>query len=250
MENLDEDIDEESLWVSQEWDKEIDLEKKRELKLAKKLNNIEQMLKNIYFFTEDQLCNVFNKNTDNDWYFFEQIICDVEQQYTKTPMDIPINEYLYENLMSIEDKTSEVIDQQKYREILNHPEKYIDVNFSHIYSYSDFEKFSDENKNSVDENIRDYIYRGVDEMFILRINEDLVSDKDKKKLPHRIQHLLRFSEYRWINLYTFVQKNWLIKIVPGVFGGSAWRANDAYFGDIFKDMDAKKYEIWLSSLVK
>lgn len=207
-------------------------------------------LRKVYFFTEEQIRNVFMKTKYHDIHIFNQIVADVEKQYAISPMEIPISDCLYKNLMSIEDKTPEVIDQQKYREILNQPEKYIDVDFSHIYSYSDFEKASDKNEKSVYEHIKSYICNSVDEIFILRINEDLLSDKDKKKLPNRIQHLLRFSEYRWINLYTFIQKNWLIKIVPGVFGGSAWRANDAYFGDIFNEMNAKKYEIWLSSLVK
>jgi hypothetical protein len=76
-----------------------------------------------------------------------------------------------------------------------------------------------------------------------------LSDEEKNTLPKRIKHFLSYSESRWINFYTFVQKDWKIKFAPGIFGWTTGRANDTYFGDIIKERNAQKIDISLSSLV-
>ena len=228
---------------------ELHIQKQRELKFANNLHAVENKLRKVYFFTEEQIYDIFNKKTDQDWYFFEKIIRDVEQQYAKTSMDIPINDYLYETLMSIEDKTPDIVYDQKYREILNNPKKYIEVDISHILQYDHFKKSYEMDDTLVHDTIVDYIKNHVQEFFLLRIDEESLSKKDIKKLPKCIQNWLRFSEYRGINLYTFVQKNWLIKIAPWVFGWSMWRANDSYFGEVFNEQKAPIIKIALSSLI-
>ena len=122
-------------------------------------------------------------------------------------MDIPINDYFYETLMSIEDKTPDIVYDQKYREILNNPKKYIEVDITHILQYDHFKKSYEMDDTLVHDTIVDYIKNHVQEIFLLRIDEESLSKKDIKKLPKCIQNWLRFSEYRGINLYTFVQKN-------------------------------------------
>ncbi len=221
---------------------------KENFTLAQQFAAFSEDLRNIYFFTEEQIRNVFLKTKTHDINIFNQIVADVEKQYTISPMEMPISDYLYKNLMSIEDITQEVIDQQKYREILNHPEKYIEVDISHVLQYGDFKKSYNADDDLVHNTIINYIQKHVQEIYLLHIEEELLSQKDIKKLPKRIQNRLRFSEYRGINLYTFVQKNWEVKIAPWVFGWSMWRANDSYFGEVFNEYKAPVVRIALSSL--
>ena len=87
---------------------------------------IEEKLKKIYFFTEQQISSVFHQNHYRDILSFDQIIDDVELQYKNFPLGISINQYLYETLMSFETPSLETIEENMYRGILNLPEKYID----------------------------------------------------------------------------------------------------------------------------
>ena len=45
---------------------ELHIQKQRELKLANTLNTVENKLRKVYFFTEEQIYDIFNKKTDQD----------------------------------------------------------------------------------------------------------------------------------------------------------------------------------------
>ena len=211
---------------------------------------IEEKLKKIYFFTEQQISSVFHQNHYRDILSFDQIIDDVELQYKNFPLGISINQYLYETLMSFETPSLETIEENMYRGILNLPEKYIDVSYSHIINYDYFKKSCKDTNECVCQNIKTQIEKHIQDFFLVHVDEDcFLSDKDKHRLPKTIDHFLWFSEYKWINFYIFVQKNWDIRLVPGVSGWSTWRANDVYFGEVFDSLHAKKITLALSSFV-
>lgn len=212
---------------------------------------VKEKLKKIYFFTEHQLNEVFDINAERDILFFDQIITDVEQKYVSDYISfgIPINEYLYETLTHIEDKSWDVVDESIYRDALTNIDKYIGKN-AQMLQYDSFQKSRESWDVAIRENITHYIQNSVKDFFIIHIDQDInLSDEEKDTLPGTIKNLLKYSEYRWINFYVFVQKDGKIVFVPWVFGWSTWRANDSYFGDIFKQLAAKKVDIALSSLV-
>ncbi len=212
---------------------------------------VKEKLKKIYFFTEQQLNEVFDTNAERDILFFDQIIADVEQKYTSDHIsfEIPINEYLYETLTHIEDKSWDAVDESMYRDALTNIDKYIGKN-AQMIQYDSFQKSRESWDMAIRENIINYIQNSVKDFFLIHIDQDInVSDEEKDTLPGTIKNLLKYSEFRWINFYVFVQKDGKIAFVPWVFGWSTWRANDSYFGDIFKQLAAKKVDIALSSLV-
>lgn len=250
MKNLNKGLDDEALWVSQGWGKEIDLEKKRELKLAKKLNKIEQMLKNIYFFTEDQIYDVFNKNTDSDWYFFEQIIRDVEQQYAKMQMDIPINEYLYENLMSI--NSLDITKRQE--EITDNIHEILDWDDVKNLSYMDFLPHNTFSEEMAWKKMKEYVKQHVQDFFVVRIDEDVAINKESRQDKSRIdskliQKYISWSSMQGINFFVFVQKDWTKRIAIGVQKGTTGTTNDFYFSDLAKKYNATKITIPLSHFI-
>ncbi|EKD24841.1 MAG: hypothetical protein ACD_80C00147G0015 [uncultured bacterium (gcode 4)] len=222
------------------------------IKTLEQWHVIDAKLKNVYFFTQQQINTVFDKfqeHDSNDFHVIDKIINDVEQKYRTIPYDTHINDYLYETLMSVEDRQSENI-QNIYQDVFDHPEKYIDVPHNDIIHYNNFKKPNQSSDEVIYDTIRTYIEQYVQIFFLIHIHEDIsLSDTGKKKLPKNIQNFLKYSEYRWINFYVFIQNDWQIKIAPGVFGWSTWRANDAIFGKIISESDAKKITLPLSSLL-
>ena len=247
MKNIDPDLD---ISPSTQWSgKFLDTKNPEVQKITHEWSILQEKLKNIYFFTEQQLNDVFNKNSEPDILLFDQIINDVEKVYQKIPWEISINEYLYETLMHIEDKSSASLDEAKYRDVLNTIDTYVGKD-AQMIQYNYFGNSSLWDDDAIHENIKTYIQNSVKDFFLIHIDEDrFLSDEDKNHLPGTIKNLLRYSEHRWINLYAFVQKDWKIKVAAWVFGWSTGRGNDTYFGDVVKELSAKKIDIALSSLV-
>ncbi|HBB04479.1 TPA: hypothetical protein DCZ39_06380 [Patescibacteria group bacterium] len=160
---------------------------------------IDAKLKNVYFFTQQQINTVFDKfqeHDSNDFHVIDKIINDVEQKYRTIPYDTHINDYLYETLMSVEDRQSENI-QNIYQDVFDHPEKYIDVPHNDIIHYNNFKKPNQSSDEVIYDTIRTYIEQYVQIFFLIHIHEDIsLSDTGKKKLPKNIQNFLKYSEYR------------------------------------------------------
>ena len=64
------------------------------------INSLQDTLKKIYFFTDQQIADVLAQGIDD--HLLEHIVFDVEAKYKITPLEISINDYLYEALMNIQ----------------------------------------------------------------------------------------------------------------------------------------------------
>lgn len=244
MKDIDLDVPRTDVWT-------LDKTKKRELKLANKLNVVEEKLKKVYFFTKEQIYDVFNKNTDHDWYFFEQIIRDVEQQYAKIPMGISVNEYLYTTLMSIENLDLE----QRKQDIITTVGDILDGQNTRLLSYMDFIPSGTFSQDDAWKNMKEYVKNDVQDFFVIHIDEDVAIDTNNKKDKERItskliQHYISRSRMSGINFFVFVQKNGMKRIAIWVQKWSTWTTNDEYFGDLAEKYTATKVNIPLSKFIK
>lgn len=224
--------------------------KKGERKLAQKLYAVEEKLKKTYLFTQQQLYDVFHKNTDQDWYFFEQIIRDVEQQYIKTPMWISINEYLYANLMSIEDLHLETRKQT----IVDTIHDTLDWENTRTISYLDFLPNGTFSNDVAWKHMKEYVKNSIQDFFVIHIQEDVSVDKNNKENKNKItskliQQYISRSRMSGINFYIFVQKDGTKRIGVGVQKWTTGTTNDIYFGDLAKKYNATKVTIPLSHFI-
>jgi len=210
-------------------------------------NQISYLLRDVYSFTEQQLGEVLKYNMDSDVHVLYHAINDVNQQYNSIPLDIPINEYLYDVLMNI---TS--VDEKKRNLTINNDIcSLLDGDATRTISYRDFlprNTFSDED---VPANMELYIQQHVKDFFIVHIDEDIqISSNNKSRLDSKmVQHYISWSRMMWINFYVFVEKNGTKKIAVGVQKWSTWNSNDAHFGELFKKYNAQKFNIPLSSFL-
>lgn len=74
---------------------------KEKFPVVQQLAAFSEDLRKIYFFTEEQIRNVFMKTKYHDINIFNQIVADTEKQYSASPQNVSIGECLYKNLMSI-----------------------------------------------------------------------------------------------------------------------------------------------------
>lgn len=175
-------------------DKDLFVRDANTIKIVEQWHTIDAKLKKIYFFTEQQLNDVFEKfqeHDTDDLHVIDKIINDVEQKYRTIAYNTPLNQYLYETLMSVEEVSSKNMDRDPYQDVIDHPEKYIDVPHTHTIHYNNFKKPSQFTDENVYQNIKTYIEKYVQDFFLIHINEDhSLSDQDKQKLPKSIENLL------------------------------------------------------------
>ena len=229
----------------------------RNLQVSEKLWNIEQKLKEIYFFTDQQILDVFrhttkydilSKNTEEDVRVFEQVISDAEQKYAKIPMEISINEYLYQNLMSVESFNSE----KRKQDIVDNIDTILDGQDTRIITYRDFIPNGTYSDELVVPNLQSYLEQHVNDFFVIHIDEDIAIDEKKKsKIKSKlIQHYLsRTRMMSGINFYVFVQKDGSKRLGIGTQKWTTGEANDYFFGELVKKNNATTVSIPLSSLI-
>ncbi|HCY20737.1 TPA: hypothetical protein DIC40_02585 [Patescibacteria group bacterium] len=73
------------------------------------------------------------------------------------------------------------------------------------------------NEEEAYQNIKDFIKKHIHQVLVGKLEEDIwLTEKEIKKLPYRVGHFLRYSEYRGIKYYV-LKKNDLKYISIGVF---------------------------------
>jgi hypothetical protein len=211
----------------------------------------------VYFFTDQQILDVFrhntkydifSKNTEEDVRIFEQVIADVEQKYAKIPMEISINEYLYQNLMSVES-----FDIEKRKQgIADNIDTILDGQGTRIITYRDFIPNGTYSDELVAPNLQNYLDQHINDFFLIHIDEDMVIDEtNKSKINSKlVQHYIsRTRMMTGINFYVFVQKDGAKKIVVGTQKGTTGETNNYYFGELAKKNNATTVNVPLSSLI-
>ena len=139
-------------------------------------------------------------------HIFEQVISDVEQKYAKIPMEISINEYLYENLMSVESLDIE----KRKKDIADNIDTILDGQGTRIITYRDFIPNGTYSDELVAPNMQSYLDQHVNDFFVVHIDENMVIDEtNKSKIKSKlIQHYIsRTRMMSGINFYVFVQKD-------------------------------------------
>ncbi len=230
----------------------------RNLRVWIKLWYIEQKLKEVYLFTDQQILDVFrhnikddilSKNTEDEVHIFEQVIADVELQYVKTPMEISINAYLYENLMSVEFFDSE----KRKQDIIDNVDTTLDGQDTKVITYMDFLPNGTYSDELLAPNLQNYLDQHINDFFVIHIDEDMVIDEtNKSKINSKlVQHYIsRTRMMTGINFYVFVQKDGAKKIVVGTQKGTTGETNNYYFGELAKENNATKVTIPLSHFIK
>ncbi|AHB41012.1 hypothetical protein P148_SR1C00001G0205 [candidate division SR1 bacterium RAAC1_SR1_1] len=93
------------------------------------------------------------------------------------------------------------------------------------------------NEEEAYQNIKDFIKKHIHQVLVGKLEEDIwLTEKEIKKLPYRVGHFLRYSEYRGIKYYV-LKKNDLKYISIGVFGSTGARTNEYYFDKLITDPD-------------
>jgi len=96
--------------------------------------------------------------------------------------------------MSIEEKKSESMDENRYRDALNNIEKYIGED-AQMIQYNYFSVI--DHGVDITTLIKAYIHSATEDFFLIHIDQDVqLSDEEKEMLPQRIQHFLNYSEHR------------------------------------------------------
>ncbi len=213
--------------------------------------DIEQKLRDIYFFTHQQISDVLKIYNNNNQNIVNNILDDVENQYKNIPSDVSANEYLYANLMSIEfvDK------KKKQQEIIDNKWEILDSKESKVVSYMNFLPNGQYNHEEIYLHLENYLTKQVQDFFVIHIKEDIVIDKENKKDKEKITSEL-VKRYIWrsrwdgINFYVFVQKNGAKKIAIGTQKWTTWTSNDIFFWEIAKRNNVLYVTIPLSSFLK
>lgn len=170
-------------------------------------------LKKAYNFTVDQIHEVFNKNTDHDGYFYDQIIRDVEQQYAKIPMGIPIDEYLYETLMNIESLDME----KRQQEILSAIPAILDGKNTKVLSYMNFLPFGTFSEQEAWKGMKEYVKNNIQDFFVIHVDEDMPLKEDERSVISckLVRTYLSRTWKQGMNFYVFVQKDGVKSIAIG-----------------------------------
>jgi len=166
--------------------------RKKEIKLANKQSSAEEKLIKNYFFTQKQIAAILDKHSDRDAQFYNQIIRDVEQQYATVPMDVPINEYLYDTLMSIQPLHKK---PRKHR-ILRDISRILAQDDQEILSYEQFIP-SEFTEDDIEDYLKKYIKNDVLDFYVVSID-------DAGELP---TNLINNDLKPGMDLYVFVQKD-------------------------------------------
>lgn len=209
--------------------------------LSAEQNIFSDFLQKKYFFTEEQINEVLSKTAWCDILALRNIVDDVVQQYAKVPMGMPIADYLYETLKSVEPLDIET----KQKEIVNNVGNILDGNDTRVLSYNAF---------CDDAGRINHLIRSAMDFFVIHIDENIAIDKGPSGNigtinSNLIQQYLPRSWLSGINFYVFVQKDGSKDIVVGIKKWTQGMSNDLFFADVAKKYHAISVSIPLSKFV-
>lgn len=227
---------------------------KENFPLAQQFAAFSEDLRNIYFFTEEQIRNVFLKTKTHDINLFHKIVDDVERQYTQISMGVSISDYLYENLMSIE-RIGDWDMIKRKQEIISNIHDILDGPDSTIISYITFVPPGKVSEENIWEDLEAYFKSHVQDFFVVRIEENIVIEKNNKKDKEKmtsqlVQKYISQSRMSGINFYVFIQKNGKKRIGVGIQKWTCWSNDDILFGELAKKYEVTKVCIPLSRFVQ
>lgn len=104
------------------------------------------------------------------------------------------------------------------------------MSFEKYQNFSSFETPEEEK-----ERLKNLIRDSVSEAIILEVEENVLNEEEKKKLPIEIQRFKNYTEGKGITYYILKTNDSIAKIFVGVSGWTSGRENSSYMQEILQD---------------